>query len=355
MKSFRLLFLLLISTCVVLLFVMKNNGISFFSKLVHTNASIVTKVTPTNSSSTVSVRKNIEAISTSNEQDVDSAPIRLLFVGDIMLSRAIGSRMVKEQDWTFPFLKIASTTRDADLTFGNLENPVSSRGVNVGSIYSFRADPRTLEGLLFAGFDVVSIANNHIWDYGTEAFKDTLVHLTKSGIAYAGAGLTYKEAHAPLVKEVRGTKIAYLAYTNLLPSFLNRKGDELTVAFPDEEQLTLDIQVAKKQADIVIVSFHFGDEYVTTHNASQEKIAHTAIDAGADLVVGHHPHVVQGIEKYKGVYIAYSLGNFVFDQNFSEDTSFGSMLSVIVRNKKIENVSSEKVRFTKMFQPYVTR
>ncbi len=295
------------------------------------------------------------SVTFNNKSNHNEKPIKLLFVGDIMLSRAIGSRMVKQNDWTYPFLKIASATRDADLTFGNLENPVSSRGVKVGSIYSFRADPRTLEGLLFAGFDVVSIANNHIWDYGAEAFKDTLTHLTKSGIAYTGGGLTHKEAHTSLIKEVRGTKIAYLSYTKLLPSFLNRKGDEHTVAFPDKEQLVLDIQEAKKQADIVIVSFHFGDEYMTKHNKSQEDIAHYAVDSGADLVVGHHPHVVQDVEQYKGVYIAYSLGNFVFDQNFSEDTSFGSMLSVIIRDKKIEHVSSEKVYFTNMFQPYVIR
>src|SRR3990167_1032379 len=112
----------------------------------------------------------------------------MIFVGDIMLSRSVGVAIRESGDYNYPFLKIADFLRDADLTFGNLENPVSSRGVNVGSKYSFRADPRTLEGLKYAGFDVVSIANNHMWDYGRTAFLDTLTHLASAGIDFVGGG-----------------------------------------------------------------------------------------------------------------------------------------------------------------------
>ncbi len=104
-----------------------------------------------------------------------------------------------------------------------------------------------------------------------------------------------------------------------------------------------------------MISFHWGNEYEIHHNSFQENLAHVAIDAGANLVVGHHPHVIQEIEKYKDGYIAYSLGNFVFDQNFSEDTKSGLLLSVTLKNKKIEQVTSEKVNFNSSYQPFIVR
>lgn len=286
-------------------------------------------------------------------EDVSSKATTLLFVGDIMLSRAIGKAMNTNSNWNFPFLKIAELLKSADITFANLEGPISNNGTKVGSIYSFRADPKTIEGLLYSGFDVVSIANNHIWDYGGEAFKDTLKILKENNISSVGGGSTYDEAHTPIIKEVNGIKIAYLGYTNLLPTFLGSKGDKLSVAFPEESQMVLDIQKAKASADIVVVSFHWGEEYKTHHNAFQEKLAHKAIDAGANLIIGHHPHVAQDMEKYKDGYIAYSLGNFVFDQNFSEDTRSGLLLKVTIKNKTIDQVISQKVNFNSSFQPYI--
>lgn len=287
--------------------------------------------------------------------DISSKTSTLLFVGDIMLSRAIGSRMGKNNNWSYPFLKMADLLKSADITFGNLEGPISKNGTKVGSIYSFEADPKSVEGLRYSGFDVVSVANNHIWDYGGEAFKDTLKILKETNISYVGGGLTYDEAHTPIIKEVNGTKVAYLGYTNLLPPFLRTKGDKSTVAFPDEDQITLDIHKAKELADIVVVSFHWGNEYETHHNSFQENLAHVAIDAGANLVVGHHPHVIQEIEKYKDGYIAYSLGNFVFDQNFSEETKNGLLLTVTLKNKKIDQVTSEKINFNSSYQPFLAQ
>lgn len=289
----------------------------------------------------------------SSVKDDNNRTSTLLFVGDIMLSRAVGSIMNKNNNWDYPFLKMADYLKQADLTFGNLEGPISRNGTKVGSIYSFESDPRSIEGLLYSGFDVVSVANNHIWDYGSEAFKDTLKILKDNNVSYIGGGFSYDEAHTPVVKEIKGNRVAYLGYTNLLPPSLGDKGNKPTVAFPDENQIIVDIQNAKKLSDIVVVSFHWGDEYSTHHNSFQENLAHIAIDAGADLVVGHHPHVVQEIEKYKNGYIAYSLGNFVFDQNFSEDTKSGLLLSVTLKNKKIEDVETQKVNFTSSYQPFV--
>ncbi|MFA6273385.1 MAG: AmmeMemoRadiSam system protein B [Candidatus Paceibacterota bacterium] len=277
----------------------------------------------------------------------------LIFVGDIMLSRGINNIMNKNSDWHYPFLKTTDFLKNADLTFGNLEGPISRNGTKVGSIYSFEADPRSVEGLLYSGFDVLSVANNHIWDYGAEAFRDTLKILKDNGISYIGGGSSYEEAHTPVVREIRGTKIAYLGYTNLLPPSLGSMSSKPAIAFSDKDQIILDVQKAKTLADVVIVSFHWGDEYETHHNSFQENLAHISVNAGADLVVGHHPHVVQEVEKYNDGYIAYSLGNFVFDQNFSDDTKSGLLLTVVLKNKKIEEIKEQKIEFTYSYQPFL--
>jgi len=282
-------------------------------------------------------------------------PVTLLFVGDIMLSRRIGAIMAEKNDWTYPFLQISDALKRADLVFANLESPISSRGTRMGSIYSFRADPRAVAGLSSAGIDVVSLANNHVWDYGPEALGETLDTLRSAGIDYIGAGVNYAAAHEPVIKDVRGTKIAFWGYTNLVPVGATVEKSAPAVAFLDLKQVIPDIARAKERADIVIVSFHWGNEYETKHNQKQAEIAYAVIDAGADLVIGHHPHVRQEVEKYHGGYIAYSLGNFVFDQNFSADTRTGLMLKVILKNKKIDQVEEQKIKFTSTYQPYMLR
>lgn len=287
----------------------------------------------------------------SNPQSKIEKDIKMIFVGDIMLSRHIGNLMVKMGDWRYPFFEIGDYIRNADLTFANLEGPISDRGTKIGSIYSFRADPRSVAGLVYSGIDVVSVANNHIWDYGPEAFSDTLKILSDNGISYIGGGHSFDEAHSPVIKEINGTKIAFLGYTNLLPRALASKDAKSAVAFPDRDQMIADIAKAKGMADIVIVSFHWGDEYKTHSNSFQEGLGHAAIDAGANFVVGHHPHVAEEIEEYNGGYIAYSLGNFVFDQNFSEETKTGLLLNVTIRDKKIVEVLPQKVKFNESFQP----
>lgn len=289
-----------------------------------------------------------------NEKKVDArADATLLFVGDIMLSRAIGSTMEKRNDWTYPFLKVAHFLKTADLTFANLETPISMRGTKVGSIYSFRSDQKSLEGLVYGGVDIVSVANNHIWDYGKDAFEDTLFSLKENGINYVGGGKDFSEAHTAVVRDVKGTKVAFLGYTDLLPQFLGNKDAKPSVAFPDTQQLAQDIRQAKQEADIVVVSFHFGVEYQTVHNQIQEKLAHVAIDNGASIVVGHHPHVVQDIEEYRGGYIVYSLGNFIFDQNFSPDTGHGLAVKAFIQDKKISGIQKYDISFGEAYQPYV--
>lgn len=283
----------------------------------------------------------------------DSRPVTLLFVGDIMLSRLIGDIMVRNSDWRYPFLETADFLKSADITFGNLEGPISARGTKVGSIYSFRSDPRAIEGLLYAGFDALSIANNHIWDYGADAVRDTLTIVKNAGIGIVGGGADYQEAHAPLIKNVKGVKIAFLGYTDLISSSLGSKTSKPAIAYLNIEQAVTDIKEARKFGDFVVISLHWGNEYETTHNRNQEKVARALIDAGAQLIIGHHPHVVQPVEEYGGGYIAYSLGNFVFDQNFSPDTNNGLALKVILKDEKISQVEKIKIGFTASYQPYL--
>jgi poly-gamma-glutamate synthesis protein (capsule biosynthesis protein) len=288
----------------------------------------------------------------SSDEQVVSDTISMIFVGDIMLSRYIGTIMERTSDYKFPFADMVDIIRSANIAFGNLESPISNRGMKTGSKYSFRADPKVVEGLLYAGFDILSIANNHAWDYGRDAFSDTLHHLKDAGIDYVGGGVDFKDAHNGIVREINGTRIAFLAYTDLLPEKLSATNDSIGIAYLDIKQMIKDIESANSISDIVVVSFHWGDEYETTHNEIQEQVAALAIDKGASLIIGHHPHVTQEVGQYKNGWIAYSLGNFIFDQNFSEDTRRGLLLRVTVKNKTIEKVESTGVVFNEYFQPH---
>jgi len=278
----------------------------------------------------------------------------LMFVGDIMLSRSVGEKIEQESNWQWPFLKISNYLKEADLLFGNLEGPISDKGKDVGSVYSFRASPKAAEGLKYAGFDVLSLANNHIGDWSRIAMEDTFKILEENNIDYVGAGYNKQEAHLPVIKELEsGAKIAFLAYTNLGSKNWEAKDNLSGIAWLEGEQMRKDIKKAKTLADIVIISMHFGEEYVLHSNSIQQSLARAAIDAGADLVVGHHPHVIQEIEEYKDGYIAYSLGNFVFDQFFSEEVRQGLILKIIIKDKEIKEIKPIKIRISDLLQPEV--
>jgi poly-gamma-glutamate synthesis protein (capsule biosynthesis protein) len=278
--------------------------------------------------------------------------ITLFFVGDIMLDRGVKMKIKNygKGDYKFPFLKVSQFLKKADLLIGNLEGPISDKGKKVGSIYSFRMEPQVVEGLKFAGFDILTLANNHIFDYTKLAMEDTILRLKEVGIDYLGAGLNYEEACSPKVKEIKNTKVAFLAFTNLGSPFWQAKENSSGICWLNEENLKRGIEKAKEKADIIVVLFHFGDEYKEKANSTQKYFSHLAIDLGADLVVGHHPHVVQEIENYNGKYIAYSLGNFIFDQNFSEKTMEGLLLKVLIEGKKIKEIFPIKTKLNRYFQ-----
>lgn len=287
-----------------------------------------------------------------NIKSPEREDISLIFVGDIMLSRHIGKVMKEKDDWIFPFREIAEELQSADILFGNLEGMISDKGEDGGGIYSFRADPRAIEGLTFAGFDVLSVANNHSFDWGGEAILDSIERLNQAGIHTVGGGKNIEEAWAPVILEKNGTVFAFFAFSEF---FGGLKVGRAEIAEIDIERIKRAISNAKNErgADIVILSVHWGEEYKTVSNDFQRDIARRAILAGANIVVGHHPHVIQEIEEYEGGLIVYSLGNFIFDQNFSEDTRKGLMLKVLFNGGEIIEVLPIEIRFNSFFQPYI--
>ncbi|MDO8537027.1 MAG: CapA family protein [bacterium] len=280
-------------------------------------------------------------------------PLTLSFVGDVMLSRYVGKVIDKHKDPTYPFLGIAKDLQSADLAFGNLEGPISDRGTDRGSKYSFRADPKVVEGLKFAGFDVVSLANNHIFDWGPQALVDTAELLGRAGIKPIGAGANSEEANRPAIFRLKNTAVAYLAFTNLYPKSFTAGTSSPGVSRSTAKDMQDAVRKLRGVADVVVTSLHWGEEYRATSTAAQQELARALVDAGADLVIGHHPHVAEEIERYKGGWIVYSLGNFIFDQNFSEETTRGLMVTTKIARGKIQDLYSKTIVISKSFQPSI--
>ena len=256
-------------------------------------------------------------------------PIRIVAVGDIMLDRSIRSVANTYFEGSYdPFFVELKKFAQGSVLFGNLEGPISDKGSKRGSIYSFRMSPSALEALKNTGFSVLSFANNHIGDFGQEAYDDTILRAKNEGLPLIGIVPT-PNASQLVITTQGGVRIGWLGYTDVGPAWMAPTDTHHGVGLLDEAQLVKDITVAQPQVDMLIISLHWGNEYETRANAHQRDIAHSAIDAGADVILGHHPHVAQEIEEYNGGVIAYSLGNFVFDQNFSADTHFGLVLEIM--------------------------
>lgn len=276
----------------------------------------------------------------------------LYFVGDIMFTRGVQSSVIKNFNGDYNQLFINLTElKKADILFGNLEGDVSNIGNNVGSKYSFRMDPIILPALKNAGFDIVSFANNHVGDWNISAFKDTLNRLNQNEILKTGAGFNKTEAENPTIIEKNGIKFGFLGFTDVGPNWLEAKKENPGILLASDRHLNDIIKNAKTKCDVLIVSFHWGVEYKIIHNTRQEELAHTAINSGADLIIGHHPHVIEDIGGYKGKPIVYSLGNFIFDQYFSEETMRGMLYSVTFEGKNIIKTENKIITLNKKYQP----
>jgi poly-gamma-glutamate synthesis protein (capsule biosynthesis protein) len=239
-------------------------------------------------------------------------------VGDIMLGSWVVA-VLEREGADYPFRALAHRWAGSDLVVGNLEAPFTEGGTPFEKSFTFRVPPPHAVGLKQAGFNLLSLANNHILDFGIEGLISTLETLEGLGISTAGAGRSEEEACAPAYLEMDGQRIAFLAYSLTFPVEFYARADTAGTCFP--RNLEDQVRAARQAADFVIVSFHWGAEKRTTPKPYQVEVAHRAIDAGADLVVGHHPHVLQGLEVYHNRLIAYSLGNFAFGSYSSTATS----------------------------------
>ena len=283
---------------------------------------------------------------------VESSKTTLYFVGDIMLDRGVRNSVNKNFSGDYSKLfENVGMLKNADILFANLEGDVSDKGHNVGSRFSFRMDPVVLPLLKNVGFDIVSFANNHVGDWSFVAFKDTLERLGIAGIQYTGANFSKIQAETPTVIEKNGVRFGFIGFSDVGPNWMEAKEDTPGILLASDPHFAEIIKNAKANLDVLIVSVHWGVEYQTVHNDRQEKLAHTAIDSGADMVIGHHPHVIQDIETYKEKPIVYSLGNFIFDQYFSKDTMQGMLFEASFDGSKLILTDKKVITLNKFFQP----
>lgn len=235
-----------------------------------------------------------------------------------MLGRSVGWQITEEEPWA-PFRHVIDVLGPADIAVLNLETALGTAGAPEPKSYRFQAPPLAAAGLAQAGVDVVSLANNHAMDFGAEALAETLELLEGAGVAATGAGTNTRAAREPVIVERRGVRFAFLSYMDV-PDEAGysmrawEAGEERPgVAWLHTDEMAADIASANERSDFVVVQLHFGYEYWNAPSDSQVSQARAAVDAGAALVVGSHPHVLQRVEEYNAGLIAYSLGNFVFD------------------------------------------
>lgn len=277
----------------------------------------------------------------------------LITVGDIMLSRGVARKIREEKNnFDYPFLNIKDFFNEADIVFGNLETPITYGREVLKNEMKFRADPGAENSLSDAGFNILSLANNHSMNFGEFGLLDTFEYLNNAGIKYVGAGKNSEEALRPVYINRNGFTFAFLAFTDseIIPESYEATGKP-GVAVMNINELETSIEEARRNSNFVIVSMHAGEEYIDYPNRKQIDFAHDAINFGADLVIGHHPHVVQPLEKYKGKYIFYSLGNFIFDQDWSEETQRGLGVKFVFNKDGIENISLIPFSMKKFSQP----
>jgi len=285
---------------------------------------------------------------------LDATPdVSIAGVGDLMLSSwAIPILHAKGVD--YPFRQTQQLLKSADAAIANLEAPFTESGEAFDKKYTFKVPPAFARGLLPAGIPVVNLANNHIMDFGETGLRATLQTLDRFGIKHTGAGMNKAAAHAPMVVTVRGKRVAFFGYSMTFPTEFYATDDSAGTAYPEPELMAANIAAYDKTVDYVVVSFHWGAEKRDTPKDYQIYFAHLAVDSGADLVLGHHPHVLQGLELYKNRLIAYSLGNYAF-ASYSKRAVDSIVLKVYLNDEGMRlgfvvpiNVNNIEVEFQPM-------
>jgi poly-gamma-glutamate synthesis protein (capsule biosynthesis protein) len=254
--------------------------------------------------------------------------VSLIAVGDIMLGRGVA-------EVNAPLSNVSPWLQDADLVLGNLESAIVGENIEPPPMpkagptpYILNAPLTAPDMLRQAGFDILGLANNHTLDYRSVGLAETVERLKQAGLMTVGAGENIEAAYRPLLVDVKGVRLAFLAF-NIIGGYQSADPDSWANATWDETLATQAIAQAQRQAEAIIVSIHWGDEYLIYPSPSQHKVAQIVLDAGADLVLGHHPHVVQGTEVVGDSFVAYSLGNFVFDQEDLPETRHGLALRAL--------------------------
>lgn len=257
--------------------------------------------------------------------------VRIAWLGDVMLADGPGRVIRQGRD---PFAHLAARLAEADLRIANLECVIARGGTALAKPWTFRAHPRALP-VLQRHVDVVSLANNHSGDYGVAAFAEMLDRLDRAGLAYVGGGRTLREAHRVRIVERKGLRIALLAANEMFPRRFEAGDTTPGIAWAEDAQLLHDVRSARAQADLVIPYLHWGQEDNEQAHARQRALARRLIEAGADAVVGTHPHLVQDTEVYQGKPIVYSLGNAVFDGFSSPLNNTGALLWMEVNRQGV--------------------
>ncbi len=282
-------------------------------------------------------------------------PTTLTVVGDLMLTRGVA-------DPAGALRPLAPRLRRADLTVGNLENTLSRAGPPQQGGDSFGADPGVVRLLLRAGFDAVSLANNHVGDFGRQALLDTLRHLENSPVAGFGAGTDVASAARPAILARNGVRFAFLGFNAIgeTPAAGPGTPGALSVRMPprtgplsasDLRRVTTQVRRVAERADVVVVLPHWGTQYTHVPEPVQRLVGRRLVDAGASLVVGGHPHWVQGLEVHKGRVIAHSLGNFVFDMDFMTETQQGVVLEATFWGDRLKAIELVPYRMDPSFAP----
>ncbi len=281
-------------------------------------------------------------IFSNNSDDPDT--IRMLFAGDVTLGAGVEAMIGDDTSYIFAKWQ---TPVPVDIFMVNLENPVTTAPKKVEKEFNFKMKPVHLSTLRRGGINIVNCANNHIHDYGTAGILETMENIDSADIARIGIGKDINEARTPKIFTIKGKRIGFLGYSGWsFPAGKNKAG----VAYRSVDVVTEDVKKLKPTVDLVVVNFHWGEELAELPNASQIILAHKVIEAGADLIIGHHPHVLQGIEVYKGKTIAYSLGNFVFGGHSRNSYETAVFAAEIIGNEIRSTIIPVSV---KKYQPQI--
>ena len=262
--------------------------------------------------------------------DPNDPSVSLMFAGDVTLADSFVEAIGKDYKWAFATM---DEYRQADLAMVNLENPLTQASTKMaGKQFNFKADPGSVQVLKEGGIDIVNLANNHTMDFQAAGLLETTKTLEEANILHVGAGSDIKEARRPQIVDVKGQRVAYLGYYGEEYAATETKAGTSPIM---EDRIAQDIRSIRDQVDWIVVNFHWGQESASHPAPWQVDLAHYTVDQGADVIVGHHPHVLQGAEIYKGRPIAYSLGNFIFGGNPRSDYDT-AVLKVALKDKQMK-------------------